>query len=81
MAALVARQRRDMLNTRRRNLLTVIRIERGVWRTGDVVRLYRDTGWGCNRATARHDLQFLARQGLLVEHRLNDDRWYKAVTR
>jgi hypothetical protein len=45
------------------------------------MRLYRANGWGCNRSTARGDLQFLARQGFLTEHGPDNDRWYTAVTR
>ena len=81
MAALVARQRRDMLNTRRRNLLDAIRKQGGVWKSGDVFRLYRANAWGCCWSTARHDLQYLTRRGLLAEHGPVQDRWYTAVTR
>jgi len=81
MKQLVARQQRDGLNARRRNLLDTIREHGGVWRTGDVVRVYRANGWGCCRSTARHDLAFLARQGLLVEHGPENDRRYTAVSR
>lgn len=76
MATLVRRQRAAVLNQRRRNLLAVVEAEGGVWKTGDVVRLYRDTGWGCCRTTARGDLQYLARWGLLREHGPSEDRWY-----
>ena len=76
MAALVRRQRAAVLNTRRHNLLTAIQAEGGVWKTGDVMRLYRANGWGCCRTTARGDLQYLARHGLLREHGLADTRWY-----
>jgi hypothetical protein len=79
MKSLVSRQRRDVLNRRRRNLLDTIRDEGGVWRTGDVVRVYRANGWGCCRSTARHDLAFLARHGLLVEHGADNDRRYTEV--
>ena len=78
MKTLVSRQQTAVLNQRRRNLLTVIREQGGVWRTGDVVRLYRAQGWGCCRSTARGDLQYLARQGFLVEHGPEDGRWYTA---
>lgn len=81
MKSLVTRQRRDALNARRRNLLDTIRAEGGVWRTGDVVRVYRANGWGCCRSTARHDLAFLARHGFLVEHGPENDRRYTAATR
>ena len=81
MKSLVTRQRRDALNQRRRNLLDTIRAQGGVWRTGDVVRVYRANGWGCCRSTARHDLAFLARHGLLVEHGPENDRRYTAATR
>lgn len=76
MRALVHRQRTAALNQRRRNLLAAITEHGGTWKTGDVVRLYRHTGWGCCRSTARGDLQFLARHGLLIEHGAYNDRWY-----
>lgn len=81
MKALVARQQAANLNPRRHNLITTIRTQGGVWRAGDVMSLYRANGWGCNRSTARYDLQYLARHGLLVEHGPENDRWYTAVTR
>lgn len=81
MRSLVTRQQRDALNTRRRNLYDTIRTQGGVWRTGDVVRLYQANGWGCNRSTARGDLQFLERRGLLAGHGADNDRRYTAVTR
>jgi hypothetical protein len=65
-------------NDRRCNLLAVIREQGGVWRTGDVVRLYQQRGWGCCRSTARGDLHLLARHGFLTEHGLNHDRSYTA---
>ena len=76
MKELITRQRRDGLNARRRHLLTVIEERGGVWKAGAVMRLYRADGWGCQRSTARHDLQFLARQGFLREHGLDNGRWY-----
>ena len=81
MRSLVTRQQRDALNQRRRNLLDTIREQPGTWKAGAVMRLYQANGWGCNRSTARHDLQFLARQGFLTEHGPDNDRWYTAVTR
>lgn len=78
MASLVQRQRHDVLNDRRRNLLDTIQAQGAVWRTGDVVRLYRANGWGCCRSTARGDLQYLTRRGLLTEHGPTEDRWYTA---
>lgn len=76
MAALVTRQKRAVLHPRRARLLAVIETDGGVWRTGEVMRLYRANGWGCNRSTARADLQWLARHGYLREHGLSDTRWY-----
>ncbi|MFJ4624292.1 hypothetical protein [Streptomyces sp. NPDC088812] len=76
MKDLVHRQRQAALNQRRRNLLTAMQAQPGPWRTGDIVRLYRDRGWGCCRSTARGDLQFLARHGFLAERGPDNDRWY-----
>lgn len=66
---------------RRRQLLTALRQEIGPIRTGDVMRLYRENGWGPNRSTARNDLQYLARQGVLIEHGPECDRWYTLNSR
>ena len=63
-------------NDRRCRLLDAMRRDLREWRTGDVMRLYRDRGWGCCRSTARHDLAFLARDGYLTEHGPENDRWY-----
>lgn len=79
MAALVDRQRVSVENQRRQNLLTVLREDGGVWKTGEVARLYRERGWGVCRTTARKDLQHLARRGLLVEYGPDNDRSYRAV--
>ncbi|WP_069769732.1 hypothetical protein [Streptomyces sp. LUP30] len=76
MKALVHRQKQAVLHRRRRQLLSVIEEQGGVWKTGDVMRLYRENGWGCCRSTARGDLQVLARQGFLVEHGMVNDRRY-----
>jgi hypothetical protein len=81
MRSLVTRQQRDALNQRRRNLYDTIRDQPGEWKAGAVMRLYRANGWGCNRATARHDLQFLERRGLLVGHGPDNDRRYTAASR
>lgn len=77
MKALVHRQKRDTLHSRRRQLLAVIEEQGGVWKTGDVVRLYRENGWGCCRSTARGDLQLLARQGFLIEQGPDNERTYR----
>jgi hypothetical protein len=79
MAALVDRQRRDALHPRRAQLLTVIEEQGGVWKTGDVMCLYRQNGWGVCRTTARKDAQHLARHGFLIEHGPENDRSYRAV--
>lgn len=65
---------------RHSRLLTVLRGQDGPVRTGEVMRLYREQGWGPSRTTARRDLQALARRGLLVEHGHRSDRQY-ALTR
>lgn len=69
------------LKDRRHRLLTVLRQQDGPIRTGDVMRLYRQQGWGPSRTTARRDLQFLARRGLLVEHGPLSDRRYMMTRR
>jgi len=76
MKTLIARQRRAVLNQRRRHLLDTIRQQGGVWRTSTVVDLYRDNAWGCCRPTARNDLAYLARHGLLDGHGPDNDRRY-----
>ena len=66
---------------RRKRLLQVIHRQPGQYRTGEVMRLCRDNGWGPSRATARGDLQYLARQGLIAEHGAAHDRFYTLNTR
>lgn len=61
---------------RRTRLLDTIRSQSREVRTGEVMALYRANGWGPSRATARRDLQYLARHGQLAEHGPADDRWY-----
>ncbi|NUQ95336.1 MAG: hypothetical protein HOY79_01800 [Streptomyces sp.] len=61
---------------RRARLLDDIRQRPREVRTGEVMRLYRANGWGPSRATARHDLQYFARRGVLIEHGPEDDRHY-----
>lgn len=77
MQSLIHRQKRAALHPRRRQLLTVIENQGGVWKTGDVARLYRANGWGCCRTTTRGDLQFLARHGFLIEDGPDHDRIYR----
>lgn len=77
MKALVYRQKTAVLHPRRAQLLAVIGEQGGVWKTGDVMRLYRDRGWGCCRSTARGDLQYLARHGFLIEEGPDNDRTYR----
>jgi len=79
MKALVRRQKHDALHLRRRQLLTVMEEQGGVWKTGDVACLYRERGWGCCRSTARGDLQFLARHGFLTEYGPDNDRAYRVA--
>jgi len=77
MKALVHRQKRDTLHPRRRQLLAVIEEQGGGWKTSQVMRLYRQRGWGCCRSTARGDMQLLARQGFLTEHGPDNERTYR----
>ncbi len=67
-------------NQRRCRLLDAMRYGQREWRTGEVLRLYQDRGWGCARSTARHDLHFLAAHGFLTERGPVDNRRY-TVTR
>ncbi|MBB4893490.1 hypothetical protein FHS39_002521 [Streptomyces olivoverticillatus] len=61
---------------RRNQLLTVVRAEGGEWTAGRAWALYRDRGWAPCRATARKDLQVLARRGHLVERGPENGRIY-----
>lgn len=67
-------------NQRRCRLLDAMRHGQREWRTGEVLRLYQERGWGCARSTARHDLAFLAAHGFLTERGPVDNRRY-TVTR
>ncbi|WP_225825666.1 hypothetical protein [Streptomyces naphthomycinicus] len=66
---------------RRKRLIRTMRRQPGQYRTGEVMRLYRENGWGPSRATARADLQYLARQGVLAEHGFSNCRFYTLNTR
>jgi hypothetical protein len=79
MKVLVDRQRVSVENQRHQNLLTVLREDGGVWKTGEVARLYRERGWGVCRTTARKDLQHLTRRGFVQEHGAQNNRRYVAV--
>ena len=62
--------------TRRRSLLTAIRAEGGDWPTGRAHRLYK--ALGCpNRRTAKLDLRYWARRGLLIEEGPANGRTYR----
>ncbi|WP_200309136.1 hypothetical protein [Streptomyces adelaidensis] len=66
----------DRIRTRRRQLLAEIRREGGRYTTGQAHAFYRATGWGPCRTTARKDLQWWARHGVLVERGPANGRAY-----
>ena len=49
--------------------------------TGQAHAFYRATGWGPCRTTARKDLQYYARRGVLVERGPAEDRSYTLNSR
>lgn len=51
---------------RRRSLLKEIRRIGGHITAGQAHAFYRATGWGPCRSTARHDLKYYARRGVLA---------------
>ncbi|NGO69161.1 hypothetical protein [Streptomyces boncukensis] len=59
---------RPSLRYRQALLLATLRAEGGAWTTGRVWDLYRTLQLASRRATARHDLGYLARAGLLDRH-------------
>jgi hypothetical protein len=63
--------------TRRRRLLAEIRTLGGEWPTGRAHRLYRALGYGPNRRTAKTDLRYWARRGLLIETGPANGRSYR----
>ena len=71
--------------TRRRLLLKAIRTQGGSWPTGRAHRLYQAHGYGPNRRTAKLDLRYWERRGVLVETGPANGRGYRlnhaAVTR
>lgn len=62
---------------RRRRLLAAIRAEGGVWSTGRAHALYRALGYGPNRRTARLDLHYWTRCGVLIEEGPANGRTYR----
>ena len=62
---------------RRRRLLAAIRTEGGSWPTGRAHRLYQTLGYGPNRRTAKLDLRYWARRGLLTETGPDNGREYR----
>lgn len=61
---------------RRRSLLAEIRRVGGRITTGEAHRFYQATGHGPCRTTARKDLQYYARQGVLIERGPDNGRLY-----
>lgn len=72
---------RDQITIRRRRLLDEIRRVGGRYTTGDAHRFYRATGWGPCRTTARKDLQWWARRGVLIECGPANARTYQTAGR
>lgn len=66
----------DLLLARRRALLAEIRRVGGRYTTGDAHAFYRATGHGPCRTTARKDLQWWARRGVLVATGTDNSRGY-----
>lgn len=69
----------DQVTTRRRQLLAEIRRVGGRYTTGQAHRFYRATGHGPCRTTARKDLQWWTRRGVLVEYGPVNDRAYRTT--
>lgn len=63
--------------TRRRTLLRQIRIQGGLWPTGRAHALYMALGFGPNRRTAKLDLRYWVRRGVLVEQGPDNGRTYR----
>lgn len=63
--------------TRRRALLREIRVQGGLWPTGRAHALYQACGYGPNRRTAKLDLRYWARRGLLIETGPTNQRGYR----
>lgn len=70
----------DLLLARRRALLAEIRRVGGRYTTGDAHAFYRATGHGPCRTTARKDLQWWTRRGVLVATGSVNDRSYRAAS-
>lgn len=62
--------------TRRRALLAEIRRIGGQITAGQAHAFYRATGWGPCRTTARKDLQYYARRGVLTPRGPDNARAY-----
>jgi hypothetical protein len=65
--------------TRRRALLAEIRRIGGRITAGEAHRFYRATGWGPCRTTARADLKYYTRRGVLVACGPANDRAYRTA--
>ena len=66
----------DVERTRRRALLAEIRRVGGHITTGEAHRFYRATGHSPCRTTARHDLAYWARRGVLTQRGPDERRAY-----
>ncbi len=62
---------------RRRRLLAEIRTRGGSWPTGRAHRLYQTLGYSPNRRTAKLDLRYWARRGVLIETGPANERAYR----
>ncbi len=66
----------EQIRARQRRLLDEIRATNREWTTGLAHGLYQATGWAPGRATAKKDLQVLARRGVLTESGPDNGRTY-----
>ncbi|MDX3520773.1 hypothetical protein [Streptomyces scabiei] len=66
----------DTDRARRRTLLAEIRRLGGHTTTGQAHRFYQATGHGPCRTTARKDLQYYVRRGVLAQRGPDNDRTY-----
>lgn len=69
----------DQITLRRSRLLEEIQRVGGQYTTGDAHRFYRATGYGPCRTTARKDLQWWTRRGVLIATGTADTRGYRAA--
>lgn len=66
----------DLERARQRQLLDEVRRLGGRISTGQAHAFYQTAGWGSCRTTARRDLRYYARRGVLTERGGADNRFY-----